>query len=246
MRPGRTGEPVCGPCADRAWQAKRREEWLAGSGPWAVEVCVNSGMSPREARSDLARIPVQIKRALPEESVKSLLAGADPKAGFGLGGNGTGAGKTSAVAAILKAYIRAREEARVHAGGHVPNDYLNYTSPLAWTCWPSAVAVLRTRATVEGYVERTIDRLINAQVLFLDDLGSERIKGSYVEDFAASQLDVVVDERYRDERPTFYTTNLDFNGMVAFYGARMVSRLCGDNPLYVVEGLPDLRIGGAR
>jgi DNA replication protein DnaC len=90
-------------------------------------------------------------------------------------------------------------------------------------------------------VETTVNDMIQADILFLDDLGSERIKGSYVEDFAASQLDVVVDERYRREAPIFYTTNLDMGGLIEFYGARLVSRLCGDNPLVVVTGLKDQR-----
>ena len=250
MRAGRTGELGCPACQAGEWEARRREEWLAEAPLWARGVCIASGMSPREARAEVARIPMQIKRALPEDAVKALLAGQDPAHGFGLGGEGTGAGKTSAVAAILQGWMRAREEKRVRDGGEPPESGAvrgpGGQRTLAWASWPSTVSMLRTRATVDGFVEDTLASLIGARVLFLDDLGSERIKGSYVEDFAASQLDVVVDERYRDERPTFYTTNLDFAGMVAFYGARMVSRLCGDNPLSVVEGLPDLRLGGGR
>jgi hypothetical protein len=30
-------------------------------------------------------------------------------------------------------------------------------------------------------------------------------------------------------------------GLIEFYGARLVSRLCGDNPLVVVTGLKDQR-----
>lgn len=233
------------------WEARRREEWLAGAADWARGVCIAAGMSPREARSEVGKIPIQIKKALPEDAVKALLSGIDPVHGFGLGGEGTGAGKTSAMAAILQGWVRAREENRVRAGEEPPDPGAvrplgGGRRTLVWASWPSTVSLLRTRATVDGYVEETLGRLIGARVLFLDDLGSERIKGSYVEDFAASQLDVVVDERYREELPTFYTTNLDFAGLVSFYGARMVSRLCGDNPLCVVEGLPDLRLGGGR
>jgi hypothetical protein len=233
------GELVCGYCQDQAWLAKRKAEHLEKIGAWSWGVCIEAGMRPREARSEVGKIPVEIKRALPIEAVKSMLEGKPPKAGFGIGGEGTGGGKTSAMAAILRAYLQAREVARVNEGGE-PNPCPG-AAGLRWRSWPSTVALLRSRATVDGFVETTVNDMIQADILFLDDLGSERIKGSYVEDFAASQLDVVVDERYRREAPTFYTTNLDMGGLIEFYGARLVSRLCGDNPLVIVTGLKDQR-----
>ena len=236
MRAGRTGELACPACQAREWEARRREEWLAEAPVWARGVCIASGMSPQEAQAEVARIPLQIKKALPEDAVKALLAGQDPAHGFGLGGEGTGAGKTSAMAAILQGWMRAREEQRVRAGGEPPESGAvrgpGGQRTLAWASWPSTVSMLRTRATVDGFVEDTLARLIGARVLFLDDLGSERIKGSYVEDFAASQLDVVVDERYRDERPSHHEPGLHSAwGLLRPDGQPPG----GDNPLSVVE-----------
>ena len=224
---------------DKARRAEQVEHWKSTSADYIIGCCLDAGMSRREARVAVDLIPPTIKRAIPQGIALRLLDGQEPLSGFGIGGEGTGAGKTSAVAALLKRYLEVREGRRIEEGGEPHFD----TKPmgLTWMSWPAEVALLRTRAIQDGYVEGVLNRAIGARILFLDDLGSERIKGSYVEDFAASQLDIIIDGRYRDEKPTFYTTNLDLPGMIAFYGARMVSRLCGDNPLVVVEGLKDQR-----
>lgn len=233
--PRSPSELSCGTC----WRLERRErevrEFEAGIEKWAEARCLASGMSPREVRSTLEKIPTPIKRALPVEQVKAMIDGEIPTRGFGLGGEGTGAGKTSAFAAVLLACVRSEALRRVRVAGEDLD-----SSWITWEAWPRAVGWMRMNA-ISDQVGPFLDRLIFAQVLFLDDLGSERIKGSYVEDFAASQLDLIVDERYRNERPIFYTTNLDQNGLIEFYGARLVSRLCGDNPLFVIGNLPDQR-----
>lgn len=234
--PARRGEPVCPDCWEKEAQGRRIREFESISDRWALEEAKAAGMAPRELKASRERIPVEIKRALPAERVLALLNGEIPSQGWGIGSKGTGGGKTLAFAAVFREAIRAHGLAEVRAGRDIP------TRPwLVWEPWPAAVDWIRKNATSEGF-QRFVDRLVTAPVLFLDDLGSERIKGSYVEDFAASQLDVVVDERYRHERPIFYTTNLNEGGLLDFYGARLVSRLCGDNPLFFVEGLPDQRI----
>jgi DNA replication protein DnaC len=76
----------------------------------------------------------------------------------------------------------------------------------------------------------------------LDDLGVERVRGRYDEDWAASQLDYLVDQRYNEMRPTWYTTNLSKPEFTDRYGSRLHSRLCGENPLYAVAAGHDLRM----
>lgn len=221
--------------------ARQIEDFRKIAPDYIQRCCLVAGMGPREVRSTLDKIPIEIREMVPAETVNPILAGQDPPHGFGLGGEGTGGGKTSALAAILKQNLLTSETRRVEAGGQPA--FNASTLGLWWVSWPAQVTLLRTRAIQEGYVERVIEEMTETRILFLDDLGSERIKGSYVEDFAASQLDVIIDARYREEKPTFYTTNLNLAGLIEFYGARMVSRLCGDNPLYVVEGLKDQRFG---
>ena len=229
------GSHQCRDCEEKERQAHQATEFLAGIGPWVDRWCLAAGMGPREITARVELIKAPIKRSLPIDIVKEMLAGHPFKSGFGIGGTGTGAGKTCALAAIFRqgAMACATELAAKMPTRPSPN--------LVWESWPSTVAWIRMNAISDDFPAR-VDRMIQAPVLFLDDLGSERIKGSYVEDFAASQLDLIVDSRYRDMLPTFYTTNLDLKGLTEFYGARLVSRLCGENPLCIVEGLPDQRM----
>ena len=232
------GTHQCRECEEKERQAHQATEFLAGIGPWVGRWCLAAGMGPREVTARVELIKPAIKRAIvsaAEVNLRELLAGKIPSSGFGIGGTGTGAGKTCALAAIFRQY--AMTSATEHAGTINKRPDPN----LVWESWPSTVAWMRMNAISDDFPAR-VDRMIQAPVLFLDDLGSERIKGSYIEDFAASQLDLVVDSRYRDMLPTFYTTNLDLKGLTEFYGARLVSRLCGENPLCIVEGLPDQRM----
>jgi DNA replication protein DnaC len=76
----------------------------------------------------------------------------------------------------------------------------------------------------------------------IDDLGAERFVGaSYAEDWAASQLDLLVDGRYNDMRPTWYTTNLSPKEFLERYGPRLFSRLTAENPMLRVPTIPDMR-----
>jgi DNA replication protein DnaC len=63
-----------------------------------------------------------------------------------------------------------------------------------------------------------------------------------MDDWAASQLDRIVNHRYREMKPIVWTTNLREVELVGLYGAALVSRLCEDNPLTWIENAPSLRI----
>jgi DNA replication protein DnaC len=81
-----------------------------------------------------------------------------------------------------------------------------------------------------------------AQVLILDDLGAERRKGDYQDDYAAAEIDyIVASARYRACLPTWYTTNIPLERLAAFYGARFASRLVSESPLVELVG-PDRRV----
>jgi len=64
----------------------------------------------------------------------------------------------------------------------------------------------------------TMDRMRNADVLLLDDVGADRVT-----DFQAEQLSIVLTDRYNNVRPTILTTNAPNLG--AFLSPRLVSRL---------------------
>lgn len=83
-----------------------------------------------------------------------------------------------------------------------------------------------------GGPEDALDALSNCDRLILDDLGSERPT-----DWTAERLGILIDRRWRDERPLIVTTNLELdrddakNELLAAVGQRSYSRLVGDGAL---------------
>lgn len=206
-----------------------------------------AGMSPRELSATQAKIPGPLATLLfrgdgmPAISVRSMMNGKRPTNGFGLSG-GAGLGKTFALASIMKRMVGARWSEWVPARGR------KALHPwMAWISWPEAVNKLRVISMEEdglAQAERKMERLAAVEVLMLDDVGVERLRGAYEEDWAASQLDQLIDTRYNELRPTWYTTNLTAQEITERYGSRLFSRLCGENPLFTAPKGPDLRIMG--
>lgn len=202
------------------------------------------GISKRELRAEWSKVPKALKDAMPKAILRALSAGQVPAKGFGLGAD-TGSGKTMSLAAIIRGFQKAYRldyamrlvtETRQH-----PDDPPKFKHQAVWLTWPEAVSNIRLHA-IDGGAERILDRAESAALLILDDLGRERIKGAYVDDFAASQLDRIVNHRYREELPTLWTTNLPEIELTAIYGAALVSRLTEDSPLIWLDGLQSMRI----
>jgi len=201
-----------------------------------------SGVSTRERSASLDLVPANIRRLFgaPALGVEALMAGEEVRRGFGLSG-GAGCGKTFALVALFKAAVEARLRTRAPKIGRAA-----LLTWLAWTSWPTEVNDLRVMSTQEeGLVEARarILRLSKIEALVIDDLGVERLRGTYEDDWAASQLDALVDARYNEMLPTWYTTNLTADELQDRYGSRLYSRLCAENPLRAVPG-PDLRLVG--
>jgi hypothetical protein len=233
-----TGAPkeplICWKCWEKAQYDLRIQEEakkiLDDLGPWVVRNLCRLGMSAREAKAELARVPDAIKGVLPKEATRTLARGDVPTAGFGLGGN-TDGGKTMALAALIKAHVASWARREIPKQGEVQPDWL------CWACWPDEVLWLRSHA-IDPAAPARVDHLSTVDLLILDDLGRERIKGSYSDDWAASQLDAIVNARYREERVTIWTTNVEETDLVNLYGAALLRRLTADNPLVWI---PDLR-----
>jgi DNA replication protein DnaC len=73
---------------------------------------------------------------------------------------------------------------------------------------------------------RILDKAILAQVLLLDDLGAEKSS-----EWTRKELMVILDERYRNNKPTIITSNLMLtdNELRKTCGDRAYSRLCSDH-----------------
>jgi DNA replication protein DnaC len=206
---------------------------------WTVTQLKCAGLAPRELQADKARVPAQLKRALPLGEVKRMMAGEIPAVGFGIAGD-TGGGKSMCLASMLRGMTVAWAQANLLRTGAVPHH------PFRWVDWPSFTHWLKAHA-IDGQGEERVMELMELPLVVLDDIGRERIKGDYTQDWSASQLDRIVSHRYRHVLPILYTLNLDEEELGRHYGGAMVSRLLGEYPLVHVPGLPDLRIrGGAR
>lgn len=189
-------------------------------------------MPARVAESTIEGITPEIARLLPE------------RGGFGLSGP-VGSGKTGAVAALMLELQRKYPQNRAESY-HPATGITRPPRYLAWCSWPETVNGLRVLSMRDRGLEdaaEIVERLATARWLVLDDLGAERIKGDYAADWATTQLDLIVDERYNAMLPTWYTTSLTRSEFSDRYGRRMVDRLASGNPLIEVPEIESRRLG---
>lgn len=201
-----------------------------------------AGLSPREARSTVEGITEAISTAS-GLSLAPFLRGVTPRRGLGLLGP-AGVGKSGALAAVLGACMHARLTRDLpEQGGAALSPWL------VWLSWPETVNGLRVGSMRDGGLqeaEEFVQQAGRIEVLVIDDLGAERLRGSYVEDWAASQLDLIVDARYRADRRTWFTSTLDPQELIHRYGQRLFSRLSSEGDLVQLPRSGDRRIREGR
>lgn len=110
---------------------------------------------------------------------------------------GPGLGKTHLLAGIANRLLTATEAARWPVYCVVPRLLDRLRS--AYGEQGTGTGNTRYQADAESY----LDRLVNADVLLLDDLGAERET-----DWTRDRLYVLLDSRYRGRRPTAIASNL--------------------------------------
>ena len=81
----------------------------------------------------------------------------------------------------------------------------------------------------------SIDRVVGAGLLVIDDLGTEK-RGEWV----AERLTMIVDERHKRNKPTIVTTNIKPDDLPGAVGERIASRLTAGATIVVASG-DDLR-----
>lgn len=248
--PEATTATTCLECADAQAKAAKRageaERVRAAVRDRMPQWLMRSGMGMREARASVDLIPARLAALLrnPALGVDALLGGRVPAHGFGLTGS-IGSGKTFALGSILVRHALARWTAPDdrHEGMAVMGPWLN------WSHWPQLVNALRVMSSEDGGVQKAaklVRAMCDAQVFVVDDLGAERIGKAYTDDWATSQLDLIVDARNNAMLPTWYTTNLNARELVDRYGARMISRLTSENVLVQAPASTDLRVTGVK
>ena len=82
-----------------------------------------------------------------------------------------------------------------------------------------------------------LDRLADADLLHIDDLGAE-----HRTDWVLEQLYTIINARYEDERATLVTSNLGPDELAAQIGERTVSRLEGMCELLPFHGSDARRV----
>lgn len=140
----------------------------------------------------------------PKSITKQIIAPADDK-GFYIHGQ-NGCGKTHLAAAILHHYLTTTPQ------------QLHFTT--------LNKLFREIKATFEPISEQTESQLmawyINMPVLFIDDIGAEKMT-----DWALSILYAIIDERYGAMRKTIITSNMQPGELKGYCGSRVASRILG-------------------
>ena len=195
---------------------------------WIRRQLLEIGLGEGEVEATLETIPTSIRFALPPEVINRMVDGLRPLGGFGLGG-AVGCGKTYTLAALLVASLQRKIK--------TSRDFPPPIHGIRWACWPVDSANCGNLDVMRNRVEE----LANVPMLILDDLGRERLKGNYGEDWSRSNLDRIITQRNRRRLPILWTTNCSFAELGVIYGPGMLSRLCEINPLIWLDGLANLR-----
>jgi hypothetical protein len=246
------GRGYCGDCIVPARAAEQRriegEQILVDLAGRTELLLEAMGISARDRRARLADVPASVRPAIPQGwgstgQIRARIAGWDPIPGFGIAAL-AGAGKTSLFSSLVREITSERVRARAPKLGRA------VLEPWAiWLSWPEAVNRLRLMSLGDGGLEaahEVVKRASSAELLILDDLGAERIRGAAADDWAASQLDLIVDARDGAMLPTWYSSTILDRALAERYGQRLFSRLVGRNPLRAVKGAPDQRLVGDR
>jgi DNA replication protein DnaC len=145
------------------------------------------------------RCPTQVREV--RDFVRNIDANLDEGRGLWLTG-GCGTGKTALAMIVAKAAIDTGRTVAIYS------------------C-PRLLSVIRDSIERGGVLD-FLDRLAEADLLQIDDLGAE-----HRTEWVLEQLYTIVNARYEDERSTIVTSNLGRDELAEQLGERIVSRLEG-------------------
>ena len=149
------------------------------------------------------RFPTQVREL--RAYVRDIGGNLDRGRGLWLAG-GPGTGKTALAMIVSKAAIDAGRTVAIYS------------------C-PRLLSVIRESIDSGGVLD-FLDRLAEADLLHVDDLGAE-----HRTEWVIEQLYSIINARYEEQRATLVTSNLDHAALSAQLGERIVSRLegmCGE------------------
>jgi len=121
---------------------------------------------------------------------------------------------------------------KTHLACAIANE-LKEKCSVAFACFPILLEKMRTSNV-------NFDELLSADLLVLDDIGSERETAWTME-----RLLMIVDGRLINLKPTIFTTNYEIGDLDKRVGMRVASRILGNNYQVLLEG-PDWRLISSR
>ncbi len=189
--------------------------------PWYVELTLQTAMAgipKRHAKFTLNTLPADtLQLALLRGYGTNVIERVTAGQGLYLYG-GTGTGKTTAVCTLALHFIMQKTLADLRTGARTMQlvAYLNV---------PDLLTTIK-RGFDDREVERStslwLDEIARVPLVVFDDLGSERPT-----DWSRERLLTLINERYDNERATFFTSNLTLDELKEPLGARLQSRIAG-------------------
>ena len=176
-------------------------------------------------------IPPRLLQALETEPILTF---PDVPQGAGMVG-ATGSGKSFA----MVRHLAEKAQKIMAAAVTRPNAGLWPSPGPVWASWVQKAGELNRAKAAGDYeaVEAFVERAKATRWLYLDDLGRESLSGSC--DYALGILQEIIDFRYANMRPVFWTTNLEVFQLGEFYRDQaLVERM--------VEAWPPVKVMSAN
>ncbi len=227
---GKPGEWYYHPCTPECEKKNERREWeLMRRDTRVAALRERSGLSKRLKRYTLKNFDQSVNRSTQEAFGKIwdyiLNWEENREAGRGLYlCGGVGVGKTHLAVAVMNELM---------GKDRVPSLFVTV---------PELLDNLRGAYNDPGRdLDEWMDAVKNAELLVLDDLGSEKAT-----QWVQERLYVIINHRYREALPTIFTSNVGAKDLFTQLGERTASRIvamCGEG--IKIEG-PDHRAVSAR
>lgn len=191
------------------------------------------GLGQDEIEAQLGKIPPMTLKAIPPQSVVTMLSGDLAKVtGFGICGLAE-RGKTQAIAALLAAGLRQWAENLAPFRRLPFQDPLERMTSITWMNIPTKIGAWR-RFGIDPEIDVFVRRAETTKLLIADDFGRER--PGKEGDAATSHLDAILTARDRAGLPTLWTSNFDRAELEDRYDAPVIRRLFRLNPPIWIEG----------
>ena len=211
---GKPGEWYYHPCTPECEKKNDQREWeISRRDARVATLRERSGLSKRMKGYTFTNFDISVNESTREASQKAMMyvdnREENREAGRGLYFCGAvGAGKTHLAVAVMNELIKRKR---------VPSLFVTV---------PELLDNIRGAYNDPGRnIDEWMDTVKNADLLVLDDLGSERPT-----EWVQERLFVIVNHRYREALPTIFTSNVGAQDLFAQLGDRTASRIvamCG-------------------